>query len=315
MPGDVTVPVVLVTGFLGAGKTTFINDLLLNAGGKRIAAVVNDFGSINIDATLLENASDTVIGLKNGCICCSLQGDLLRTLRQVLGEGQPDLIVIEASGVADPQGIVQAMMDPVLFRAAALDSIVCIADADDLLGSPDRWQDPLWKAQILGSDLIQLSKIPVGDERMSSLVARLSAMGRRAIFGLDRTSAEIGDLIGIASRDRTTEPLSMPASRRFATLEWTCDGAIPLVAFQRVMQQLAPQLLRAKGLLAVTGTPGQSLLFQMVGRRASLNPSDRVLSGCALVLIGEREAFDPETARELLTRALTPDTWKPGAPI
>lgn len=79
-----SVPVLLVTGFLGAGKTTFINSLLNSGHGMRIAAIVNDFGAINIDEQVLSGSADGVIGLKNGCICCSLQGDLLRTLRRLL---------------------------------------------------------------------------------------------------------------------------------------------------------------------------------------------------------------------------------------
>ena len=300
------VPVVLVTGFLGAGKTTFINELLLNTGGRRIAAIVNDFGSINIDATLLESASETVIGLKNGCICCSLQGDLPRTLSQILRNSQPDLIVIEASGVADPQGIVQALLDPVLFSAAALDSIICIVDAEDLLDSADRWHDPIWKAQVLGSDLIQLSKVPLEDVRLDGPVKRLAAMGRQPLFGLDGTSAEIGDLIGTVPRDRSSRALTHPASARFVTLEWTSQGNVLLARFQQVIQRLAPQILRAKGFLSIAGTPPKSVVFQMVGRRASLSPGGRDVGGCALVLIGERVAFDPEEARKLLDEAQTP---------
>ena len=78
------VPVLLVTGFLGAGKTTIVNHLLAHAEGRRIAAVVNDFGAINIDAELIAGASDGVVSLSNGCICCSLEGDLLRTLAALL---------------------------------------------------------------------------------------------------------------------------------------------------------------------------------------------------------------------------------------
>ena len=74
------VPILLVAGFLGAGKTTVVNHLLAHAEGRRIAAVVNDFGAINIDAELIAGASDGVVSLANGCICCSLEGDLLRTL-------------------------------------------------------------------------------------------------------------------------------------------------------------------------------------------------------------------------------------------
>src|SRR6202020_3011435 len=101
-----SVPVVLVAGFLGAGKTTVVNHLLAHAEGKRIAAVVNDFGAINIDAELISGASDGVVSLSNGCICCSLEGDLLRTLATLLRrDPRPELSVIETSGVADPAQI------------------------------------------------------------------------------------------------------------------------------------------------------------------------------------------------------------------
>ena len=83
------VPILLVTGFLGAGKTTIVNHLLAHAAGRRIAAVVNDFGAINIDAELIAGASDGVVSLSNGCICCSLEGDLLRTLATLLSRTSP----------------------------------------------------------------------------------------------------------------------------------------------------------------------------------------------------------------------------------
>ncbi|MTD52372.1 GTP-binding protein, partial [Escherichia coli] len=109
------VPILLVTGFLGAGKTTVVNHLLAHAAGRRIAAVVNDFVAINIDAELIAGASDGVVRLANGCICCSLEGDLLRTLSTLLRrDPRPDHIVIETSGVADPADIVRNLMDPVI---------------------------------------------------------------------------------------------------------------------------------------------------------------------------------------------------------
>src|SRR5437763_16314798 len=92
------VPILLVTGFLGAGKTTVVNHLLANAGGKRIAAVVNDFGAINIDAELITGAADGVVSLSNGCICCSLEGDLLRTLAGLLRrDPRPEVKIGRAS--------------------------------------------------------------------------------------------------------------------------------------------------------------------------------------------------------------------------
>src|SRR6201998_1329569 len=119
------VPILLVTGFLGAGKTTVVNHLLAHAEGRRIAAVVNDFGAINIDAELIAGATDGVVSLANGCICCTLGGDLLRTLAAVLRrDPRPEVIVIETSGIADPADIVRNLMDPVIFREAPLETVV-----------------------------------------------------------------------------------------------------------------------------------------------------------------------------------------------
>ena len=119
------VPVLLVAGYLGAGKTTLLNHLLANPGGRRIAAVVNDFGAIDIDAGLLGTVSDGVVSLKNGCICCSLQGDLLRTLASVIKRpSPPDAIVIETSGISDPAEIIRNLMDPVVFKVAPLETVV-----------------------------------------------------------------------------------------------------------------------------------------------------------------------------------------------
>lgn len=295
-----SVPIVLVTGFLGAGKTTFINALLLNANGQRLAAIVNDFGSVNIDAALLESASDTVIGLKNGCICCSLQGDLLRTLRQVLSGAAPDLIVIEASGVADPQGIIQALMDPVLFRAASLDSVLCIVDVEDLLESPARWDDPLWQAQIRAADLVQLSKVPTGDDRVAAMIARLGTLTKAPVFGSDGSTLAVTDLIGRAGFRLTSDPRPVLDSGRFVSREWSCEHPVSLPRFQAVIGGLSGRLLRAKGWMRFSEKPGECVLFQMVGRRASLSPTDRPFQGCRLVLIAETGAIEAEdVARRL----------------
>src|SRR6478672_12032022 len=126
----VPVPILLFTGFLGAGKTTIVNHLLAHAEGRRIAAVVNDFGAINIDAELIAGASDGVVSLSNGCICCSLEGDLLRTLAALLRrDPQPEFIVIETSGVADPSDIVRNLMDPLIWQEAPLETVLCVVDA------------------------------------------------------------------------------------------------------------------------------------------------------------------------------------------
>src|ERR1700744_5918874 len=159
-PGaEMAVPVVLVAAFLGAGKTTVVNHLLAHAGGKRIAAVVNDFGAINIDAELIAGASDGVVSLSNGCICCSLEGDLLRTLATLLRRNpQPELIVIETSGVADPTDVVRNLMDPVIWREAPLETVLCVVDATIDVAKLD---DALLRSQIRAADVVALSKTAI----------------------------------------------------------------------------------------------------------------------------------------------------------
>src|ERR1700736_1741124 len=162
VPGaEMSVPVVLVAGFLGAGKTTVVNYLLAHADGRRIAAVVNDFGAINIDAELITGASDGVVGLRNGCICCSLQGDLLRTLAALLRrDPRPEFIVIETSGVADPADIVRNLMDPVIWREAPLEAVLCVVDATTPAAT---LKDALLRSQLRMADVVALSKVDLVD--------------------------------------------------------------------------------------------------------------------------------------------------------
>src|ERR1700733_9235262 len=165
---EMSVPVMLMTGFLGAGKTTVVNHLLAHAGGKRIAAVVNDFGAINIDAELIAGATDGVVSLSNGCICCSLEGDLLRTLATLLRrDPQPELIVIETSGVADPADVVRNLMDPVIWREAPLETVLCVVDATIDITKLD---DALLRSQIRSADVIALSKTDIADPKSGAKV-------------------------------------------------------------------------------------------------------------------------------------------------
>lgn len=298
-----SVPVLLVTGFLGAGKTTFINQLLQAEHGLRIAAIVNDFGSINIDAALLDAAADGVIGLKNGCICCSLQGDLLRTLKIVLRQSpRPELIVIEASGVADPAGVIQSLIDPVLWNQARLETVVCVIDAPDV---PNRSDDPLWRAQVRGSDFLCLAKTEgLSADALASIHSAFAVQGKFHVFDLAQPvpiSAFIGADAPIA-RDSGRPPLQ---DDRFTYLEWRHDGAIEIQKFQAVMSQLAPSLLRAKGFMTFEQQQGR-MLFQLTGTRATLSRAPKSdEDGCQLVLIGDRTVFDATHAAGALDE-LTP---------
>src|SRR5689334_2035972 len=155
------VPILLVAGSLGAGKTTVVNHLLSHADGRRIAAVINDFGAINIDAELVAGASNGVVSLSNGCICCSLESDLLRTLASLLRrDPRPEYIVIETSGVADPADIVRNLMDPLIWREAPLETVLCVVDATT---PAETLNDALLRSQLRAADVVALSKVDLVD--------------------------------------------------------------------------------------------------------------------------------------------------------
>ena len=161
-------PLTVIGGYLGAGKTTLINHLLTGDHGKRLMIMVNDFGSVNIDAALLANASDDTLELTNGCVCCTMGADLFMAVGDVLDRAEwPDHLIIEASGIADPAKIAQvAETDPDLSYAGIL-TVVDAENIDALLADPQI--APQIQDQIRVADLIYVSKLPPS----SDLRARL----------------------------------------------------------------------------------------------------------------------------------------------
>lgn len=135
-------PVLLLTGYLGSGKTTLVNNILRNCDGIRFAVIVNDIGEVNIDASLIEKggvvteADSSLVALQNGCICCSLQTDLMEQLRSIMASERFDYIVIEASGICEPEPIARTVcsfpaMGPEMCAHGIprIDAIVTVVDA------------------------------------------------------------------------------------------------------------------------------------------------------------------------------------------
>ncbi len=276
------VPILLVTGFLGAGKTTIVNHLLAHAEGRRIAAVVNDFGAINIDAELIAGASDGVVSLSNGCICCSLEGDLLRTLANLLRrEPRPEFIVIETSGVADPSDIVRNLMDPVIWREAPLETVLCVVDATT---PAERFDDALLRSQLRMADVVALSKLDLVEAAGGVEVRDVIRALRPAAVVVDALNGEVpAALLFPADVERAPPPrepgLRRPAEDRFETLSWTSEHPVSLPRLQQAIGRLMPKLARAKGLFETVEQPGRLTVFQLARGRATLAPGEAPAPG------------------------------------
>jgi len=275
------VPVLLVAGFLGAGKTTVVNQLLVHAEGKRIAAVVNDFGAINIDAELITGAADGVVSLSNGCICCTLEGDLLRTLAGLLRrEPRPEFIVIETSGVADPQDIVRNLMDPVIWREAPLETVLCVVDATLPV---DRLDDALLRSQIKAADIVALSKVDLADAASHARLRDAVRAMRPAAVVVDAPHGEVPAALLFPDTDRAPAPRDpgpqRPRADRFEALSWTSERPLSLPRLHAAINRLAPKLARAKGLFESVEQPGKSMVFQFAGGRATLAPGGAPAAG------------------------------------
>ena len=152
-------PVTILGGFLGAGKTTLLNHILHGNHGLKIAALVNDFGAINIDAQLVVGVEGETVNLSNGCICCTIRGDLLKeTLKLLRRQDPPEYIIIEASGVSDPVAVANTFLTPEINPLVRLDSILVVVDADQIL-SLDEENFGLALDQIAVADIVVLNKV------------------------------------------------------------------------------------------------------------------------------------------------------------
>lgn len=291
------IPILLIGGYLGAGKTSLINRLLREVEGKRIAAIVNDFGAIDIDAALLASASEGLVSLKNGCICCSLQGDLLRSLSSVVRrDPAPDAIVIETSGISDPAEIVRSLLDPVIFKAAALETVLTLIDAGMATEEASLWDDPLWLSQGRAADVLLVTKADlIAHEARKELSARLqNRFFPKPVF-VCGSELPMALMFGHGPADRAPAPSRPRSYDLFETVDWKASQPLSPVKFQAALDLMSRRLLRAKGVVTFAGRESQPLLFQLVGSRATLAPSP-IAAGdglsAALVLIAREEAAD-----------------------
>ena len=298
-----SVPLTVIGGYLGAGKTTLLNHLLGNNDGLRIAALVNDFGDINIDADLIEASDGETIALTNGCACCTLADGLTEAIA-ALRERTDDFdhIVIESSGVADPLKIghtAAAFGFPLVGVAVVVDAELVRTQ------SIDKYVGDTVLRQLGGADLLIVNKSDlVAPDELESLQAWLAD----TVPETPRLSTQGGrvDTAFLLASLRSSDASAVEVGSHDSFESWSFRSEVPLRRsdVDAFLTALPPGVVRAKGILRLAEDTTSSYLLQRVGRRTSLLSfnavSDRDPVVTRLVVIGVPGSIDGELFARML---------------
>jgi G3E family GTPase len=197
------IPVTVLTGYLGAGKTTLLNRILSENHGQKYAVIVNEFGEIGIDNDLIVGADEEVFEMNNGCVCCTVRGDLVRIIDGLMKrKGKFDAIILETTGLADPAPVAQTFfVDEEVSEKTALDAVVTVADAKWL---SERLKDaPEAKNQIAFADVIVLNKVDlVNKDELAEVEGRIRAINPYAkLHKTERCAVKLTDVLGRGAFD------------------------------------------------------------------------------------------------------------------
>lgn len=285
-PEHAPVPLTILTGFLGAGKTTLLNHILTGDHGLKVGILVNDFGSINVDAELVVDVEEGMVSLANGCVCCQIRDDLIESVAQLLERDDPiEYIILEASGVADPAGIYMTFVDSAYRDMIRLDSVTCVVDADQVFTHDDPDLAKLKLQQIGFSDLVILNKVDLaGPENAAKVKQWIDGFFSRVrIVPAIECAVPLEILLSVGRFDVERVVQATEADHVhdddgehthgaiFKTWSNTWDVAFSRQSLERMIKRELPgNVYRCKGFVRLADDLDHRYVLQVVGRRIEL---------------------------------------------
>lgn len=308
------IPVTIVSGFLGSGKTTLLNRILNSDTGMRVAIMVNDFGAINIDSELIVGQTDAMINLANGCICCTVESDLIEQLSRLINSpNRPEYLIIEASGVSNPAKIVSTLRYPQFANRLSIDSTITVVDADQFAGLKGDMAQ-LAMEQLDVADIVLLNKTDIASpEQIADFRTRWGYPGIR-LYETRHCDVPLSLVLGtghfnapdLEQRQQHSshhhcdehchgEHHHEAHDQLFETWYWECEQPLSLSLLRSALATLPATIYRAKGFCQLAELPDHCAVLHLVGSRHDIHPGVPWRNGprtTRLVFIGTRGGFD-----------------------